>query len=456
MQSWPLLLFGLFLLLTLINYRWGLYISLFSITGYLLFPHFAGGPPFLWHEPLVPFVFVMFLYAKREKMEPILALNPHLNPLLYATGLFLLVLIGQYFRNPVLTSRLGGGGGGFLFFYRFIIDFLLMILVAEESQTPEGRRRLFWAILASTLTTVVIGVLAYYIPSFYLLLDRLGFTGVKAWRISIDPKSGVVRFLMLQIPSFFGLILVLLNPLGFKVRYQVPLALFFAFSLMLSGGRAVFWGTMAAFLTLVLYRYRRQMLFVVAVLITFSIGLTVANLQPEIIPPAYRRVFQIIGTEKELSAVRFYVHRLMLKQIAQHPLFGVGFKPDVFIPEFIPREAASEFVLKNLAGGGHGSYYSLLYFFGLVGLLPYLYAIWRALRVLLGFIRHQDPEVRQLGLLYLAWFIPILAMYYAFYRGEAPHLFFLYGLITGLALELRQREEEAEAPAALTARWAVQ
>ncbi len=455
MQSWPLLLFGLFLLLTLINYRWGLYISLASITGYMLFPHFAGGPPLLWHEPLVPFVFVMFLYAKREKMEPVLALNLKANPMLYATGLFMLVLVGQYFRNPVLTSRLGGSGG-FLLFYRFVIDFLLMIMVADESMHPEGRRRIFWSVLLAALLTAVIGVLAYYIPSVYLFLDRLGFTGIKAWRILVDPRSGVVRFLMLQIPAYFGLILMVFNPLGLRGRYRVPLGLFFAFALLLSGGRAVFWGTVLSLLLITLYRYRRQMLVVVLVLVGFLLVFTAVSLNPEIVPPAYRRVFRITGTEKEISTVRFYVHRLMLKQIAQHPILGVGFKPDVFIPEFIPREAASEFVLKNLAGGGHGSYYSLLYFFGLVGFLPYLYAIWRALTLLWGALQSRDPPVVHLALLYLAWLVPTLTMYYAFYRGEAPQLFFLYGLISGLILEQKYRGAPATREAPATARWAVQ
>jgi len=448
MQTWPLLLFALFLLLTLVNYRWGLYISLASITGYMMFPHFIGGPPFLWHEPLVPFVFVMFLYSKKKTLTPFFALDVHYNPLLYATGLFLLVLIGQYFRNPVLTSRLGGSGG-FLLFYRFIIDFLLMLIVAEESRTPEGRKRIFWAVLISALLTSLIGVLAYYAPQVYLFLDRLGFTRVKAWKISIDPVSGAVRYLMLQIPSYFGVLLMVINPLNLRPRYRIPLLTFFAFTLVLSGGRSVFWGTLASVLLAILFWYRRQMLLVVSVLIAFVLSFTVITMEPEIVPPAYRRVFRITGTEKEISFVRFNVHRLMMKQIAQNPIFGVGFKPDVFIPEFIPREAASEFVLKNLTGGGHGSYYSLLYFFGLVGLLPYLYAIWRAFTVLWRFLQEPQRESARLAALYSVWLLTTLAMYYAFYRGEAPQLFFIFGLISGLAIEHRLREEASSRPTAV-------
>lgn len=450
MQSWSLILYAVFLLLTVINYRWGLYISLGSITGYMLFPYFWGGPPLLWHEPLIPFVFVMFLYNKKKHMEPLYALTPRYNPLYYATGLFLLVIVGQYFRNPVLTSRLGGGGG-FLLFYRFMIDFMLLVMVADESQTPQGRRRLLWATLVSALLTTLVGVLAYHTPAVYLFLDRLGFTRVKAWNITIDRVSGAVRFLMLQIPSYFGLHLLVFNPLRLKRWLRVPLLLFFGYTLILSGGRSVFWGSLVSLLVITLFRFRRQMLLVMTVLLTAGLTATVVTLAPDLVPPAYRRVFRIVGTEKEISAVRFNVHRLMMEQIAKNPVFGVGFKPDVFIAEFIPREVASEFVLKNLTGGGHGSFYSLMYFFGLVGLLPYLYAIWRALMILWDLLHNKDPAIGAEAALYAAWFLTTLAMYYAFYRGEAPQLFFLYGLITGLAIEQRLREEqETVVPSAAT------
>jgi O-antigen ligase len=322
-------------------------------------------------EVLVPMLMIVLVLrplitrgvkATRAPPGPARAIN-------WAIGLYLLVIVLNYFRTKyLLDSTVPKGPNRSFYDYSVALGAYLIFYLLFTSPSFNWARLLRFLFYLSLGGAVIgLGSILLHLP---LNFGNLRYS-------TFDFTSGAVRIGFLEPVGIIGLGLIFTT----KVRYRIPLGLLFACALVASGGRgAVVGGVAGIALYLVVTRRSWQILVAAASLVLLAIAVPGLASSPQV-----ERLAQLNSHELSRDG-RTYLYDTALRDFSSHPLVGTG----VGVPTPViasPEPIVNRFYEEQLEEGGHATYTSLLKNFGLVGFLPFVFALLLALRRLAPRIR---------------------------------------------------------------------
>ncbi len=146
--------------------------------------------------------------------------------------------------------------------------------------------------------------------------------------------------------------------------------------------------------------------------------------------PFFRRTLTLATDLDERALPRTQLFPLYGASIRENPLVGVGIGG---VRGAESGDTLSAFLAAKLRTGGHGSYISLLYLFGLAAFVPFLLLLVACLRSSFQMFRRAASA----GVSSLALFCFLFLVYYMFPmvvegNGGDPLLFGVMGIVTGL------------------------
>lgn len=243
-------------------------------------------------------------------------------------------------------------------FYDYLVALGIYIAVytllkgAREKSLMKLVRFLYWFSAAAC----VIGVIAVALE---LPLD-LG-----SLRYSVfNYESGAVRVGFLETFGILGLSIAL----AVNVRFRLAGGCLFAAALVASGGRAA---TVGMAVAAILYYVATQRSWrVMALSVAAALVLALA---PQVLSNAQVERISDINRSALAENERLFLYEESLRQFADHPVVGTGVGVPSNVSNANPDRA--EFYNSELETGGHATYTSLLKNFGLVGFLPFVFAL---------------------------------------------------------------------------------
>ena len=309
-------------------------------------------------------------------------------------SLFFFAILLSYARKPALpTSLLGVDSdmAGLKLYWRYFCCFLVYLTTIywiNRNRVPPSQ--VFSAYFVVSLVMTGLGIL-------------MVFTGLKLpglhghiWEVS-STSVGATRLPFLGVFAQLGFLLELSEARG-KSKYRRWFLLLFAIGLVLSGGRAVLFSTIAALI--VWFVLNRRFLLTgigagMVVLLVFS-----AQLLQEIAPSAQLQQLARVGDSLEQDSVaRSFVFKGLVDEIAENPVFGTGFGKsyDTGLVVIRGKFVRADFVDKQLRSGSHSTHLQLLKNLGIVGYLPFiliwLYPVYRLLPVAMSTSRDYPAEL---------------------------------------------------------------
>jgi O-antigen ligase len=327
----------------------------------------GGVPNLMLAELLVPLLMIVLVLrpfisyrvkATTAQPSPARAIN-------WAIGMYALVIVLNYLRTKyLLDSTVSKGSNHDFYDYSVALGAYLIFYLLFTSPGFDWSRLLRFLFYISLAGAVIgLGAILLHIP---LNFGSLRYS-------TFDYTSGAVRIGFLEPVGIIGLGLVFTT----KVRYRLPLGLLFAGALVASGGRAAAVGAAVAIvLYLVITRRSWQVLVTAA-----SVGLLAIAVPSLGSSPQIERLARLNSHELSRDG-RTYLYDTSLRAFASHPLVGTG----VGVPTHViasPEPIVNRFYEEQLEEGGHATYTSLLKNFGLVGFLPFVFALLLALRRLI-------------------------------------------------------------------------
>ncbi|KPK67867.1 hypothetical protein AMJ87_12730 [candidate division WOR_3 bacterium SM23_60] len=387
-------------------------------------------------EPLILILFLLIVIRNMQTSGRTFVLS-HKNPFLLLIFLYVIVLVGNYFRNPLPASSALGmvqEMGGIRFYYEKILVFSLSLSVGYLAETQTSfRQKFFNLILIMASVVTVIGLLIFVWDSLYDFIENLIVTDVfnnaslltGLWKRAVDPLTGALRNSVLWVTPL-GILLLLADVTSIsKPAKMVLLALFIA-GLVLSATRNFFFGILCALLVWAILTHNKKM--IIVLIIVGIVGFLIPGIG--LLTKQFRRILYFPADLERLTSFRYELFKIYWRFFTQHPLFGVGVGMTEI--EHIPAASPEYFLQQNLRFGGHGFFLGTLYTQGIIGLLPFVLLYIVAVRI--GFVlfrNGQDDSSKALGLLAIMFVAYSIIPFLVGGRETYNQFFVIIGLVGG-------------------------
>jgi len=243
-----------------------------------------------------------------------------------------------------------------------------------------------------------------------------------------DPTTGTPHIDTLPGVAAMGLFLLL--TVKSKIPLKWVLGTFFGYALILSGYRSAFAGTVLALVVWLLIKRKPKYLVVsLVILIALYLGIFVFR---ENLPGFFQRTFRIRGSFRELDIGRAVAFSFFWQSFLSHPLFGVGIGHSGF---GYSSDWLTFFVSEQLRRGGHGTYLSVPYLFGLVGFIPFMIALIQGIKSSYQLSLKTGSKLDQSFAMFCFLFLIFNTIPMTFGgAGESPLYFAILGTISGLCV----------------------
>jgi O-antigen ligase len=398
---------------------------------------FVNIPELSVAELMIVLITLSYFLPKIIRRDKMVVFKNSANPLLIPVLLFFVVVFLNYFRNPLPPANLLGMGlelGGLRIYYMFILCFCVYFLFADAvSRSEHNLSSIFRGLWITVLILNIYGIASVYMSILqdnFILLHDIGIvthhslvTG--SWMVRAL-ETGGYRLGLLQTVSPVALLVLLSGVIKIKKFYPILFVLFW-FGLMLSGGRSFFIGMVVAFCMWIVIIKRNWKLTLVILLLAIGFYFAVF-VYYDVLPGPLHRILAIRGGLEQTMAWRAELFPLFIGSFIKHPLFGVGIGS---VP--IKGTGFELFISQQLRFGGHGTYLSLLYTMGLIGFIPFVWILYRGIKISAVIMSSKN------GLFFKssAMFTLLFIIYYIFPmivggRGSDIFLFIILGIISGL------------------------
>jgi hypothetical protein len=385
----------------------------------------AGIPQITLAEALVPLLLIILLTRSRTTRAEAVSATPwaamgqgaartiNLAMLTYAT-----VLAINLIRTKGLQAISPGVNRTYYDYIVALALYLLIYLALTRQQiTFQSLLRIvFWISLVVSLVGVV--AVAFSLPL------HLG-----ALRYSVyDYGTGAIRVGFLETSGTIGLALAVIRPMRFR-WLALP---FFATALIMSGGRAAFVGAILGIAVYLVVTRRAIRLVIaggIAVILLFAFP-AIHNV------PQAKRITHV-NTKAFTSDQRGRIYHISLREFVKHPIVGTGIGQPSNVTD--PNPAYAKFYNAQLEVGGHGTYAALLKNLGLVGFLPFAWALLIALIALGRIARFSNAA----GFLFIVLASQAVALL-AGGNGSDVFYFFMLGAAAAVLKGVPDAEPEAE------------
>jgi hypothetical protein len=444
---------------------------LFSIVGALLLLYVLNKPErsificmFLYFIPIcmgkyfgestpvsyfvIPTITVLYLLLKIMQKTPIYSFRWSLNPLLIPTLIYFGVVFASFLRNPIFPSDIPklryeslGIHAWMAYLLSFCYYFIFTEVIATNARITKTSLKLLWQF---SLILSVLGIVLVYSHTAQNVLYNLqnrgivseflfdtGGTNLLETRYR-DPAVGVPHIGTLSGAAAMGLFLLL--TVRSKILLNWVLGIFLGYALILSGMRSAFAGTVIALVVwLLIKRKPKYVLVSLVILIALYLGIFVFY---ENLPGFFQRTFRIRGSFQELDIGRARAFSSFWRSFFYHPLFGVGIGHSGFR---YSSDWLTFFGSEQLRRGGHGTYLSLLYLFGLMGFIPFMIALIKGINSSYELSLKTDSELDQSFAMFCLLFLVYYTIPMAFGgAGRDPFCFAIMGTISGLYIKRRK------------------
>ena len=397
---------------------------------------------------VIPIITVLYLLPKIMQKTPIYSFRRSLNPLLTPTLLYFGVVFASFLRNPIFPSDIPklryeslGIHAWMAYLLSFCYYFVFTEVIATNTRITKTSLRLLWQF--SLILSLLGIILVYSHPAQNVLYNfqnrgiisssffDTGGTNLLETRYR-DPNIGTPHIGTLSGVAAMGLFVLL--TVRSKIVLKWVLGTFFGYALILSGMRGAFAGAVLALVVWLLIKGKPKYLVVSLVIsIALYLGIFVFH---ENLPGFFQRTFRIRGGFQELDIGRTEAFSFFWQSFLSHPLFGVG----IGHPGFrYSSNWLTFFVSEQLRRGGHGTYLSLLYLFGLVGFIPFMIALIQGIKSSYGLSLKTGSELDQSLALFCFVFLIFNTIPMAFGgAGRNPFYFAIMGIISGLYIRKRK------------------
>ena len=358
----------------------------------------ANVPAFRLYELVIPLCFGAVLINKLVKGK----LSFKKNGLNLPIFIFSLLLGIHYFKNPLLPSNLLGlesSVSGFRWYYTFLLCLLVYFVIIEVLSGDKKRLyEIFGFILKLSIVMCIIGIL--------MSITNLSIPGLSDrfhWSASRFDVRGI-KFIRIGFLGFFaqlGLLLLLSSSSNISRAPKYFCFILFILGIVLSGGRIIAASTGVAFLVWCLAKKRFAFFWIVLILGLF-VYLAIPYISPHL-PSQLQRVINVRSLET-VMAPRYYTYRFFFSKFLERPIFGTGFGKNFSIDDIPIEYKYRNFIITQVRSGGHGTYISLLYTMGIVGLASYLWILKRGFSMAIKqFSQAKDKKSKEIVLFLLLW-----------------------------------------------------
>jgi len=402
---------------------------------------------------IIPIVTVLYLFQKFAK-RIFYSLRWRLNPLLIPVLIYFSVVFINYLRNPLLLTdltELRYAPQGFRAWFSYLLSFCYYFIFAEvvstDTKITQRAIRFVWQ-LCFILT--LLGVILIYSYSAQNILYNLQNQGVFLKSFFDTGRGGLLntgyglstggyRIGTLGEVASIWLILLLARTCEVKNILRWILYGFLGYSLILSGGRSGFAGIVLALsIWMVIQKKPRYLIISFMVFLSLYCG---TFLFYEALPESFQRILKIRGSLEQLDVGRASVFALYWESFLHHPLFGAG----IGSAGFRYSSGLSFLISEQLRLGGHGTYISISYLMGLVGLVPFIWG-------LVGGLKHSYSLSRKTNDRFnasLAMFCFLFLVYYLIpmsFGGKGSNMFYfaILGIVSGICIRRRRGQTLAK------------
>lgn len=381
----------------------------------------------------IPAFTVIYLLHKLTQRSPIYSLQRSLNPLLIPILIYFMVVFSNYFRNPIDLANIIYKAQGLRVWIGYFLCFCCYLIFSEVVATKiEITQRFIRFLFQLCIILSILGVIlifSYSVLKFLLYLHNLGlfynFYGGGGDISSTHYRlyGGGYRIGTLQSVAPISLILLLTKVYKVNNSLKWILYVFLWFSLALSGGRSFFLGMVLALVVwLIIQKNPRYLIAIPIIFLFFYLGLFVYY---DILPGFLQRILQIRDAFATFEP-RVYLFSLYWESFLRiNPLFGVSIGSVEF---------STSFDWENLRVGGHGTYISILYLFGLVGFIPFVWGLVKGLKHSYSLSKRVNDKDKSLAMFCFLWLTYFLVPMTFGGKGSDLMYFAVLGIISGLCI----------------------
>ena len=353
--------------------------------------------------------------------------------------LFFTAVFVHYLRNPVRLSDVatfGGSPAGIHAWMAFVLTACVFVLFAGLSRSDPVRVQRVMVFLAWLAFGICcFGLLLLHIDVVQDLrrgldkaeLIRPSFYGVGAKTSSgLDYDTRMGGYRIGTLGAVASLLLMWVLALPGRPGLKLAAGVFCLAAALQGGGRGELAGTLLAVLAwpVVTRQWKLAAVFTLGGIA----GLTVLFVMAKDVPLLFRRPVKETNLEAIRRDVRVELFEYYIESFKQHPYVGVGIRRN-----YKPRHE-SGFVGGNAMWGGHGTYISLLYLFGLAAFVPFIgllgLSLFSSYRV---YWSGAPPPVGSLALFCFLCIVNTGPPMVIGGDGSEPVLFMILGIATGLA-----------------------
>jgi len=373
--------------------HWKYIIFFLAVCYPLSFGNIGRVADVLWIEWLAPLTFIVLLFKVFNASHSFIPIGGRLSAI--AIFILLLFAVAHFIFHPVSSQVLLGAAknvGGLRAYTRILIGVFVFFCAywgAAYWQTQEHSwrtilRAIMWISLAiglARLATYMLGMELPLLKGVFIYDEGAADLG-KAYRI-----GGLTNSATLGIAALLAL--------NINHRWRGTTYVFLAVFLLLmvmGGGRSSMAGVLAAlFVYFVLMR--REMGKAVVLTLLLVVGV-ISLLNTDLFSRQFSRIENISGSFEVLQPQRYLVYKEMWRIFLENPVFGKGIGIQ-FVNMDLP-----EFVIQQVANGGHGAYFSAISIFGVAGALFLVANLFRPILVGLRRLRShgknslQNPDCR--------------------------------------------------------------
>jgi hypothetical protein len=398
---------------------------------------------------VIPFSMALYLLSMSIQKIPINTMNKKLNPFLILILIYFIVIFLNFLRNPVFLTelfKLKQKSFGIHAWMGYLLSFCYYFIFAETISNDIKtikKAMIFLSLLCITLSILGI-ILVYLYPAQDLLykLQNFGILstsffdtgGVELSQSRYRDPTGGYHIGTLSTAAPLGLFLLLSD--NSKNLLKWILSIFFIYVLILSGMRSFLAGTLISLFFLSLINRKPTYLFIsLTLIICFCLCAFVFY---DTLPNFFQRAFRIKGGIQALDIGRSEVYSFFWQSFLHNPFLGVGIGSSEFR---YSSDELSFFVSEQLRIGGHGTYISLLYLFGLLGFIPFIIILFQGIKysykLFLQTVNDFEKSLSLFCFLFLIFYIVPMAFGG---KGSDPFYFAIIGTISGLWIRKEQKQ----------------
>jgi len=399
---------------------------------------------------IVPIITISYFLSKFMQNETIHSMKPALNPFWILILIYFSMVFANFLRNPIFLSdvfELKYKSLGIHAWMRYVLSFCYYLIFLEVASTDlkmikKAIKFLWWLCVVLSILGVIL-VYSHLAQNLLYKLQHLGIIspeffstgGVDLMETRYRDLSGGAHIGTVALIASIGLFLLLSQTLGKMKNLTIWIcSAFFTFALILSGIRSFFIGTSLTVAIWLLIKKKPR--YILGLLMLFTCLYVAIFVCYQDLPEVFQRSFRLMGSFQELDIGRTKVFQLFLQSFLNHPLFGVGIGSSGFR---YSSNWSSFFISEQLRTGGHGTYSSLLYLFGLVGFIPFVIILIQGIRLSYQFLLKTESKFEKSLIMFCFLFLIFYLIPMAFAgTGSDPFYFAILGIISGLWVKRRK------------------